>query len=160
MRRPSAYATATVPLTEEQLSAALTAAMKARDVARLEVLRGVVSAAKNLKVEKRIAQLDSPDLEQVVRREIKKRDEAEVFAVQAGRDELVAQNRNERAILESLVPPLLDAAALEAAIRQIAAELKATALGPVMGALRERLAGRYDGKLASEIARRLLTPAS
>ena len=145
-----------VPLTEQELTAALTAAMKARDAQRLDVLRGVVSAAKNLKVEKRLAVLSSPELEQVVRREIKQRDEAEAFARQAARPDLIAQNQAERAILEGLVPPLLSNDELEATIRAIAAELKATALGPIMGALRDRLAGRYDGKAASEIARRLL----
>ena len=139
--------------------AALTAAMKARDARRVEVLRGVVSAAKNLKIEKRLAVLESPELEQVIRREIKQRDEAEAFAHQGGRADLVAQNQAERGILMGLVPPLLTADELEATIRAIAAELKATALGPIMGALRDRLAGRYDGKAASEIARRLLQSA-
>lgn len=147
-------------LTEEELTAALTAAMKARDALRLEVLRGVVTAAKNLKVEKRVPRLETADLEQVVRREIKKRDEAETFAKQGGREDMVASNQAERAILESLVPPLLDASALEDLIRTIIADTKATAMGPIMGALRERLAGRYDGKVASDIARRLLAAAN
>ena len=152
----SAYLTPIVPLTEAELAAALTTAMKARDSARVDVLRGVVSAAKNLKIERRVQTLEQADLEQVVRREIKKRDEAEVFAVQGKRDDLVAQNQAERAMLEALVPPLLQAAELEATIRALVSELNATALGPIMGALRERLAGRYDGKVASEIARRIL----
>lgn len=143
-------------LTEEQLTASLTEAMKARDAQRVAVLRSVVAAAKNLKVEKRLAQLPSADLEQVVRREMKQRDEAEAFAVQGGRADLVEQNRAERAILDALVPPLLEGAELEATIRAIIAELGATAMGPIMGALRERLAGRYDGKQASEIVRRIL----
>lgn len=143
-------------LTEEQLTASLTEAMKARDAQRVAVLRGVVAAAKNLKVEKRLAQLPPADLEQVVRREMKQRDEAEAFAVQGGRTDLVEQNRAERAILDALVPPLLEGAELEATIRAIIAELGATAMGPIMGALRERLAGRYDGKQASEIVRRIL----
>jgi uncharacterized protein len=149
-----------VSLSEQELTAALTAAMKARDSQRVEVLRGVVSAAKNLKVEKRTPTLDAGELEQVIRREIKKRDEAEAFAVQGQRPDLIAQNQAERAILEALVPPLLTGAALESAIQGIATELKATTIGPVMAALRDRMAGRYDGKAASEIARRLLASAT
>ncbi len=152
----SAYLDAVVPLTEQELSAALTQAMKERATLRLEVLRGVVAAAKNLKVEKRTQTLAPADLEQVVRKEIKKREEAEGFARQGNRADLVEQNRAERAVLEALVPALLEGPELEAAVRGIVAELGATALGPVMTALRERLAGRYDGKQASDVARRIL----
>jgi len=145
-----------VPLTEQELTAALTQAMKERAALRLGVLRGVVAAAKNLKVEKRVQTLAPADLEQVVRKEIRKREEAEGFARQGNRTDLLEQNQAERAVLESLVPPLLEGAELEAAIRALVAELKASAIGPVMAALRERLAGRYDGKQASEVARRIL----
>ena len=143
-------------LSEQQLTAALTQAMKERATVRLQVLRGVVAAAKNLKVEKRVAELGSGDLEQVVRKEIRKREEAEEFARKANRADVVEQNVAERAILEELVPPLLSAPELEAAVRTLVAETRATAMGPVMGALRERYAGRYDGRQASDIVRRVL----
>ena len=41
---------------------------------------------------------------------------------------------------------------LATAIRAIVAETGATSLGPVMKALGERFAGRYDGKAASALA--------
>ena len=59
---------------------------------------------------------------QVVRKEIRKREEAEEFAVKAGRKDLVEQNRAERAILEAYVPAPLDADELERAIRELAGE--------------------------------------
>jgi len=144
-----------VAISEQQLAADLTAAMKARDALRTSVLRGVLAAAKNLKVEKRVAALADPDLVQLVRKEVKKREEAESFAVQAGRDDLVTQNRAEREVLETYVPVPVDAATLETAVRELAAQPGAT-LGGIMGALKARWAGRYDGKLASELARRAL----
>lgn len=145
-----------MPLTEQVLADDLAQAMKAREAQRVLVLRGVVAAAKNLKVERRGAELEESDLVQLVRRELKKREEAESFAVKAGRDDLVAQNREERAILERYVPAMLDADRLEAVIGEIVAGGAAN-LGAVMSALRERHAGQYDGKLASEIARRRLS---
>jgi chromosome segregation protein len=45
-------------VTEEQLARDLTAAMKSRDAERVAVLRSVIAAAKLLKVERRVAQLD------------------------------------------------------------------------------------------------------
>ena len=145
-----------VSISEEQLARDLTAAMKARDSQRLEVLRGVVAAAKLLKVERRVSSLAEADLVQVLRKELRKREEAEEFAVKAGRPDLVAKNRAERSILEGYVPALLGEAELESAIRESLAGGTPRQLGPVMSTLRERYAGRYDGKTASELARRIL----
>jgi uncharacterized protein YqeY len=148
-----------VGLTEQQLAADLARAMKARDAVRTEVLRGVIAAARNLKVERRGAALTEADLVQVVRREIRQRDEAAEFAAKGGRVDLVERNRAERAVLEDYLPTTLGAAELEAAIRTIAAAEGRT-LGAIMTTLRERYAGRYDGRAASEIARRVLAEAS
>lgn len=143
-------------LTEQQLAEDLTRAMKAREMPRVYVLRGLITAVKNLKVERRGATLGEGDLAQVVRREIRKREEAEEFALKAGRQELVEQNRAERALLEAYAPASLAPAELEEAIRAIAAQADARTLGAIMTALRERFAGRFDGRQASEIARRVL----
>lgn len=145
-----------MPLTEEQLSADLTAAMKARDMPRVYVLRGLLTAAKNLKVERRGAALTEPDLVQLVRREMRKREEAEEFAAKAGRSDAVEQNRAERRLLEPYAPALLDAGELDAVVRALVGELPSPSMGAVMSALRERYAGRFDGKQASEVARRVI----
>src|SRR5438874_13626681 len=87
-------------LTEQQLADDLTRAMKAREMPRVYVLRGLITAAKNLTIERRGAALAEADLVQLVRREIRKREEVEEFAAKAGRGELVEQNRAERALLE------------------------------------------------------------
>lgn len=143
-------------LTEQRLTEDLTRAMKAREMPRVYVLRGLLSAVKNLKVEKRAPTLAEADLVQLVRRELRQREEAEEFAARAGRADLVAQNRAEREMLEGYAPPALDAAALEAAIREIAAAPGRRSMGAIMGGLRDRFAGRFDGRQASEVARRVL----
>jgi len=143
-------------LSEAQLTADLTAAMKARDMPRVYVLRGLLTAAKNLKVERRAQTLSEADLVQLVRREVRQREEAEEFAKKAGRDEAVAQNQAERAMLDAYVPAQMDAAALETVVRGIVASLPSPAMGPVMAALREQHGGQFDGKQASEIVKRVL----
>ncbi len=153
---PRSFYVVAVPVTEEQLARDLTAAMKARDSQRMAVLRSVVAAAKHLKVERRVAHLEEADLVQVLRREVRQREEAEEFAVKAGRDDLVAQNRAERAILDAYVPAPLDANELERAIRALLADGTPRQMGAVMAALRERYPGRIDGKAASALARTVL----
>lgn len=140
---------------EARLQRDLQDAMRGRERLRIDVLRGVLTAVKNAKVDKQVAALPEADLVVVLRRELNKRNEIVDFARKAGRAETVAQAEAEKAILEAYLPAQMDAVALEAAIRAIAAELGGTQIGPIMAELRKRHAGQFDGKLASEIVKKL-----
>jgi uncharacterized protein len=141
--------------TEEQLQRDLQAAMKARAMDKVYILRGLITVIKNLKVEKQIASVPEADIAGLVRKEINKRTEAAEFARQANRPQLVEQNESEKAVLEGYLPQQLSADALEAVIKDLATELGTTQIGPIMAKLRERYAGQFDGKLASELIRTL-----
>src|SRR5439155_24108515 len=94
-------------LTEQQLADDLTRAMKAREMSRVYVLRGLLNAAKNLKVERRGAALEEADLVQLVRREIRMREEAEEYVGYDGRSVLADQNSTGLSLLDVLwVGPL------------------------------------------------------
>lgn len=140
---------------EAQLQADLKSAMKARDMDTVYVLRGLIAVIKNLKVEKQISAVPEADIAGLVRKEINKRIEAADYARQANRADLVEKNEHEKRLLEKYLPQQLSAEALAAAIKAIAAELGTTQIGPIMGKLRERHAGQFDGKLASELIRKL-----
>ena len=144
-----------VVLSEAGLRADLQAAMKARDMPLVYVLRGLLAAAANLRIERRVEALDEAALLAVVQREAKKRDEAGAFALQAGRTELAEQNAAERALLDRYLPRQLDDDELRRLLAGWAAEGLA-GIGPLMGRLKERHAGRYDGARASAIAREVL----
>ena len=141
---------------EARLQRDLQDAMRARERLRIDVLRGVIAAVKNVKVEKQVAELPEAEIVAVLRKELNKRHEIADFARQAGREETVAQAAAEQAILAAYLPAQMDAAVLEAAIRAIAAELGGTQIGPIMAELRKRHAGQFDGKLASELIKKLL----
>lgn len=143
-------------VTEEGIARDLTAAMKARDAQRVAVLRSVVAAAKHLKVERRVSTLDEDALVQVLRREVRQREEAEAFARQAGREDLASQNRAERSILEAYLPLPVGAEDLARAVREALDGGAPRQMGAVMATLRERYGARLDGKQASEVARRIL----
>jgi uncharacterized protein YqeY len=140
---------------EARLQRDLQDAMRARDRLRIDTLRGVIAAVKNAKVDKQVAELPEAEIVAVLRKELNKRVEIADFARKAGRDEAVAQAEAEKAILDAYLPAQMDAAALEAAIRAIAAELGGAQIGPVMAELRKRHAGQFDGKLASELIKKL-----
>jgi uncharacterized protein YqeY len=144
-----------VAVAEAQLQRDLQDAMRARDRQRIDVLRGLLAAIKNAKVERQLAELPEADILAIVRKELNKRTEIIGYARQAGRAETVAQGEAEQAILEAYLPKQLSAAELDAVVRSIAAELGTTQIGPLMAELRKRYAGQFDGKLASELVKKL-----
>jgi uncharacterized protein YqeY len=147
-----------MPLIDD-ISAAMTAAMKAKDQARLAPLRMVKAALMNREVEKGRA-LDDTEAQQVVASLIKqRRDSVEQF-LKGGREELAARETAEIAVLEAYLPPPVDPAELEGAVDDSIRELKATSakdFGRVMKAVMGRLAGRgVDGRVITDVVRRKL----
>ncbi len=119
------------------------------------VLRGLLAAIANRRIENSGAELPAGEILGIVQREAKKREEAEEFARQAGRTDLVEQNASERGLLSRYLPTMLDADAVSALLSGWIAE-GVTSMGGLMARLKELHPGQYDGKRASEIARGLL----
>ncbi|OFV87641.1 MAG: hypothetical protein A3J75_02040, partial [Acidobacteria bacterium RBG_16_68_9] len=117
---------------EAQIQNDLRTAMRAREMQKVYVLRGVLAAIKNLKVERITPELSDADVSGLVRKEINKRTEAISYAEKAGRSEIVDQNRAEKAILEAYLPVQLSPEDLEKVIASLATELGTTQIGPLM----------------------------
>ncbi len=143
----------------DDISAAMTTAMKAKDQARLAPLRMAKAALMNREVEKGRA-LDDTESQQVVASLIKqRRDSIEQF-LKGGREELAARETAEIGVLEQYLPPPVDPAEVERAVDESIREAGATSakdLGRVMKAVMGKLAGRgVDGRTINEIVRRKL----
>ena len=142
----------------ERLEADMKAAMKSRETLRLETIRGVRGAMRNKEIELGESLTDEGIL-RVIRTLVKQRtDSIEQFQA-AGRSELVDKETAERSLLESYLPAAPDAAAVEQAVAAAIAELGAQGpkdMGRVMKAALERLGAAADGKLVSQVAKRLL----
>lgn len=143
----------------DRISQDIAAAMKAKDQARLSPLRMAKAALMNREVEKGRA-LEPAEAEAVVASLLKqRRDSIEQFG-KGGREDLVAKETAEIAVLEHYLPPPVDPAQIEAAVEAAIAETGAASakdLGRVMKAVMARLAGQtVDGKTVNEIARRKL----
>ena len=143
----------------EDVNRGITDAMKSRDQARLSTLRMLKSALMNREIERGRA-LDDNESRQVVSALVKqRRDSIEQF-LKGGRQDLVDKETAEIAILESYLPPALDAAALERAVDAAIQSTGATSardMGKVMKAVMAELAGQtVDGKAVNELVRRKL----
>jgi len=144
-----------------RIDADLKAAMLARDAERLSVLRMLKSAVKYAAIEKGGADAVSSDTEvvAVIRKEVKKRQDAAAGFQSGGRPELAAKEQAEAVLLDSYLPASLSPEALEVLVREAIAETGATSkaqMGTVMKAAQAKAAGQADGKTLSTLVQKLL----
>jgi uncharacterized protein YqeY len=133
-------------------------AMRARDTARLGTIRLLLAAIKQREVDERL-ELDDAAVSGVVEKLIKQRKDSITQFRAAGRDDLVAAEEAELAVLQAYLPEQLSPSEIEAAVAAAVAETGATSpkdMGKVMGILKLRLAGRADmGQVSALIKTRL-----
>jgi uncharacterized protein YqeY len=136
-------------------------AMRAKNASKLGVLRMLKSALTYAAIEKSGAEGKLTDAEaaQVIRKQVKQRQDSIESFEKGGRAELVAKEKEELSILQSYLPQAMSADELAKVVRETIAEVGATSkaqMGAVMKALQTKVAGRADGKaLSAEVQKQL-----
>jgi uncharacterized protein YqeY len=138
----------------------MTAAMRAKDEARLNAIRLIKSALKKHEIDS-MKPLDETAELQILSTLIKQRREASEMFRKGGRAELADKEDAELKLIEGYMPAAPTDAEIEAAIAAAIAETGVTSakqMGVVMKATQAKLAGkRVDGKALSEKVRAKLT---
>jgi uncharacterized protein YqeY len=144
----------------DKIQADMTAAMKAKDEAKLSTARMIKTALKKHEVDS-MKPLDEPAELQILSMLIKQRREAADMFRKGGRAELADKEEAELRLIESYMPSAPSDEEIEAAIAAALAETGVTSakqMGVVMKAAQARLAGkRVDGKALSEKVRARLS---
>ncbi len=148
---------------KEQIVSDLTAAMKAKDAARLSTLRMVKANFMNREIEKG-GELTDDEMSKALQSLVKQRRDSIEQYEKAGREELAARERAEIDVIESYLPQAASREEIEKAVAEAMAETGASSMkemGAVMKAVQARLAGRNpDNRIVSEIVKARLTPGS
>ena len=143
----------------ERIDSDLKDAMRAKEAGKLGVLRMLKSALKYAAIEKPDGVLDDSAATQVIRKQVKQRQDSIESFEKGGRPELAAKEKEEMEILNAYLPKGLSAEELSGLVREAIAEVGATSkaqMGAVMKALQTKAAGRADGKaLSAEVQRQL-----
>jgi hypothetical protein len=149
--------------TKEQLESSLKEAMKSGDDLRKRTLRLALSSIRLVEIEARGSSSDKPleesQVQAILQKEVKSRQESIVDAERANRPDLVEASRQEMSVLEEFLPKQLSSEALEELARQAIADVGATTpkeMGLVMKTLMPRLQGRASGEQASQTVKKLL----
>lgn len=144
---------------QEKLVAELKASMLAKNADRTGALRMLKSALGYAQIEKKTEALSDADVVVLLQKEAKKRRDAMEEYGKAGREDLVAKEKAELAVVEEFLPRALSESEVEALVRAAIAEVGATSkkdMGVVMKASQARAAGRADGKTLSQWVGKLL----
>ena len=134
-------------------------AMRARDKARLAVLRMVTAAIKQKEVDERV-ELNETAVLAVLDKMSKQRRESLEQYEKAGREDLANQERFELELLKDYLPEPLAEDELSALIAQAITDTGASSMrdmGNVMGQLRSQVQGRADMKAVSNAVRASLS---
>lgn len=144
----------------EQVSKDIIAAMKAKDKVRLETLRNI----KKVFIEAKTAPGANDTLEDAAALKIlsklakQGKESAETFS-QQNRADLAEAELAQVKVIEEYLPKPLSAEEIEAAVKEIIAQTGASSIkemGKVMGIASKQMAGKADGKVISEIVKKLL----
>jgi len=145
---------------QDQISADMKEAMKAKDKVRLAALRDIKSKIMLAVTESGGADaLDDGAVLKILSKQLKQREDTLAIYLEQGRQDLVDEEQAQAAVIRQYLPQPLSPEELEAGVKAIVDELGATSMadmGRVMGAASAKFAGRADGKAISAIVRGLL----
>jgi len=128
-------------------------AMRQRQAERVSVLRLLVAALKNARIEKK-ADLNEAEEVAVLNKETKKRQEAIGMYKKGGRQDLAEKEEKELQVIKSYLPKQVS----EEEIRKMVKEMKAAGelgdnFGQAMKAVMAKLKGQADGKLVAQVVK-------
>ena len=144
---------------KQKLADDLKQALRQGDKVRLSVIRLVIAAINNAEIARQ-ATLSDADIYGVISREIRQRKESIEAFKQGNRQDLVAQEEAELAILQQYLPQQMSHEEIIAEARRVIGEVGAKGLsdkGKVMPKLIAQLKGRADGREINEIVTELLS---
>jgi uncharacterized protein YqeY len=98
-------------------------------------------------------------VQRVLAKQVKQRREAIADARKAGRDDMIAEEQAELAIIEAYLPEMMSRDEIRVEAQRVIEESGVEdmrGMGQVMGRLMPRLKGRADGNVVSAVVRELL----
>ena len=144
----------------DQISEDIKSAMKARDKVRLETLRNIKKVFLEAKTAPGANDTSADaDALKIISKLAKQGKDTATTYTQAGRQDLADAELAQVEVLESYLPKQLSQEEIEAEVKKIIAEVGATSMkemGMVMGTASKQLAGKADGRVISEIVKKLL----
>ncbi|MCO4845666.1 MAG: GatB/YqeY domain-containing protein [Sulfurovum sp.] len=134
-------------------------AMRAKETVKRDTLRNIQAAIKQIEVDERRDVTDS-DVEAILMKYMKQREDAKAQFADAGRNDLVEKEDAEMAIVKAYLPEPMDDAELESVLKEVIATVGAESMkdmGKVMGGAKAAIGSRADGGRINVMVKKLLS---
>jgi uncharacterized protein len=146
---------------KQQIDGDIKKAMLAKNKEELEALRSIKSMILLAETEKGVSADITSDAEnKLLSKAAKQRKEAADIFAQQNRSDLAERELFQLEIINRYLPKQLSEAEITAAVKAVIEEVGAKGpqdMGKVMGVATKKLAGQADGKVISEMVKKLLT---
>ena len=133
-------------------------AMRAKDTAKRDTLRNLQAAIKQVEIDER-RELSDSDVEAILMKYAKQREDAKAQFASASRDDLVAKEEAELIIVKSYLPTPLGDEELKEILQNIITQVGAISIkdmGKVMGKAKAEIGSRADGGRINKIVKEIL----
>lgn len=135
-------------------------AMKDKDQVKSQTLNFLRAQIKNVQLDKRVDALDDQEVVAVLKKQVKQRKDSIEQFKNGGRDDLVAKEEGELAILKTYLPEELSEDVLKGMVQEAISDTKASSMkdmGGVMKAVLDKAAGQADNKTVSSLVKEALS---
>ena len=143
---------------KEQIKEDIKVAMRAKETGKRDTLRNIQAAIKQIEVDER-KELTDVDVEKILMKYAKQREDGIVQFREAGREDLVVKEETELALVKSYLPEPMNDEELEALLKTIVDETGAEGMqdmGKVMNAAKQKTGSKADGSRINKVAKKLL----
>jgi len=141
-----------------QIKSDIKDAMRAKETVKRDTLRNIQASVKQIEVDERRDVTDA-DLETIMMKYLKQREDAKVQFADAGRQDLVDKEDAEIAIVKVYLPEPMDDDELEAVLKNVIDSVNAKSMkdmGKVMGGAKGVIGSRADGGRINVMVKKLL----
>ena len=143
---------------KQDISDAMKAAMRAREKEKLTTLRFILAAIQT-KEKELLRDLEEDEVESVVLKQVKQREDSISQFVEGGREDLADKERSELLILKAFMPEQMGEDEIRAIVKAAVEESGATSMremGAVMKLVMPKVKGKADGKAVNNIVKEFL----
>ncbi len=143
----------------EQIKSDIKDAMRNKQKERRDTLRNIQAVVKQIEVDERREVTDA-DMEAILMKYAKQREDAMAQFIEAGRDDLVEKEKAELIIIKAYLPEQLEESELESILKEIITSVGATSMkdmGKVMGQAKKTIGSKADGGRINLCVKRLLS---
>lgn len=136
---------------QTQLIEDMKQAMRDKDTVRLGVVRYLRSEIKNFEIDN--GAQDDAGVQKIIASQVKKLKDAVNDFKNAGRDDLVVQEEEKIAVMESYLPKQLSDEELNSIVTKVVDSAEEKNMGKIIGAVMKEVGGRADGGRVSSAVR-------